>query len=122
MSLGQQPTQSRLCTTKYICPNCPDKVELHSNTCPAKLRELSSSIGLQYRLHKDTTHLQSEPCLQISELCWKCTLEFNQYKIEQALHDAVAWRRRLKVFKQRRKGKGSPEREVGDVMGQTSSR
>jgi hypothetical protein len=96
-----------------MCPYCPDKVELHSNACPAKVRELSSSMGLQYRLHKDTTNLQSEPCLQISELCWKCTLKFNQYKMEQALHDTVVWRRRLKVFKQRRKEKGSAEREEG---------
>jgi predicted amidophosphoribosyltransferase len=105
MSLGQQPAQSRLCITKYICPNCPDKVELQSNTCPEKLRELSSSMGLQYRLHKDTTHLHIEPCLQVSELCWKCTLEFDQHKMEQVLRDTVVWRRRLKVFKQRRKGR-----------------
>jgi len=113
MSLGQQPAESRLCTTTYMCPYCPDKVELHSNTCPAKAREMPSLMGLQYRLHKDTTNRQSEPCLQISELCWKCTLKFNQHKMEQSLHDTAVWRRRLKVFKQRRKEKGSAEREEG---------
>jgi hypothetical protein len=88
-----------MCITKYVCPRCFDPREEYSHTCPPSPHPITP---VEDKLFGNTN--PSEPCAQVSEVCVWCELDDEEVKTDNVGLETMLWRRRLKEFKQRRKG------------------